>query len=201
MFAKLNRWAAGLAAAAVVLVLGGCAHPISLAPNVANIAGAGSGGAGKIDKRVGLVITDADKAREVITPGGGGDKVSYFPYRDLEAGLYFALAESFASVTKVSGVADAKVKGDRLNLIITPEIRTTSYSDSILTWPPTLFNIELTCKVVDDSGKAVTELRVVGDGRASFDEFRSDFSLSAKRASDDLLKKLVKALGEAKELR
>jgi len=187
-----------LAAAVLTLALGGCAHPISLNPDVASLAG--SGGA-KIDKKVGLVVSEDARRREVTTPGGGGDKVSYFPYRDLENGLYFALAEAFAGVSRVAGPADPQVAAQGLNYLITPEIRTTSFSDSLLTWPPTMFTVELSCRVSNASGASVTEVRVVGDGRASFDEFKRDFSLAAKRASEDALKKLVKALGEAQALR
>ncbi len=187
-----------LTALVSVLALGGCAHPITLGPNVSSLAGTG---VVKIDKRVGLVITEEAKKREFITPGGGGDKVSYQPYRDLESGLYFTLSESFAGVARLTGPADPKVAAEKLNYLITPDIRTTSFSDSVLTWPPTLFTVELVCTVVSDSGAPVTTLRVVGDGRASWDEFKGDFSLAAKRASEDALKKLAKAIADDKALR
>lgn len=179
----------------LAVVVSGCAHPISLTGNAVAIAGTGSG---KLDKGVGLSITDEDRKREVVGPGGGGDKVSYFPYRDLETGLYLALSETFTRVSRVTGAADPKVKSEGLSYVVTPIIATTSFSPSIVTWPPTIFTVELTCKVVDADGKAVTEVRAMGEGRAEFDEFKSDFSLSAKRASDDALRKLVKALSDAK---
>lgn len=179
----------------LVAIVSGCAHPISLGGDVTSLAGTGTG---KLDKAVGLSMTDEDRKREVIGPGGGGDKISYLPYRDLEIGLYIALSETFASVSRVTGINDPKVKVDGLNYIVTPAISTTSYSPSIFTWPPTIFTIELACKVVDADGKAVTEVRVMGEGRAEFDEFKGDFSLSAKRAADDALKKLIKALSDAK---
>jgi hypothetical protein len=31
-------------------------------------------------KKAAYYISDEDRAREVTTPGGGGDKVRYFPY-------------------------------------------------------------------------------------------------------------------------
>lgn len=176
-------------------VISGCAHPISLAGNASALSGTGTG---KLDKAVGLSMTDEDRKREVTGPGGGGDKVSYLPYRDMETGLYIALSETFARVSRVSGLSDPKVKSEGLNYIVTPSISTTSFSPSIMTWPPTIFTIELTCKVVGADGKSVTELRVMGDGRAEFDEFKADPSLSAKRAAEDALKKLVKALSDAK---
>lgn len=82
--------------------------------------------------------------------------------------------------------------------MITPSLVTTSHSPSLFTWPPTVFTIEITCRIQDEQGKPVTEIRVMGDGRAEFDEFKSDFSMSAKRAANDALTKLVKAIGDAK---
>lgn len=194
----MKRLLSTLAALAVVLVLGGCAHPISLSPNLSVVMEqAGT----KIDKKVGLAISEANRQLEMTTPGGGGDKVSYRPYQDLEPGLYAALSASFSQVTRVTGTGDPRVKSENVSLVLTPLIKTTSFSDSVLTWPPTLFSIDLTCTVVDRAGKPVTEVRVVGDGRASFDEFKADFSLSAKRAAEDVLKKLVKALRENTALR
>jgi hypothetical protein len=191
----MRRFLLALSGLLLAAIISGCAHPISLAGNVASLAGTGTG---KLDKAVGLSMSDEDRKREVIGPGGGGDKVSYLPYRDLETGLYIALSETFARVSRVNGLSDPKVKADGLNYVVTPSIATTSFSPSIFTWPPTIFTIELTCKVVDDDGKAVTEVRALGEGRAEFDEFKGDFSLSAKRAADDAFKKLVKALADAK---
>lgn len=191
----MRRFVLALAGLLLVAVVSGCAHPISIVGNAATLAGTGTG---KLDTIVGLSMTDEDRKREVTTPGGGGDKVSYFPYRDLETGLYIALSETFTRVIRVSGIGDPKVKSEGLRYIVTPSISTTSFSPSIATWPPTIFTIELTCKVVDADGKAVTEVRAMGEGRAEFDEFKADTSLSAKRAADDALKKLVRALSDAK---
>jgi hypothetical protein len=191
---QAGRWL-GIAAALLIAVLAtGCAHPISLAPNLEKVTGTGKA---RVEKKVGLAITEADRAREVVTPGGGGDKVNYFPYRDMEPGLYVALSESFAQVTRVTGVNDPKVKSDGLNYVVTPALVTTSHSPSIATWPPTIFTVEITCSVVDADGKTVTQVRAFGDGRAEFDEFKSDPSLSARRAVEDALRKLVAAFAEA----
>jgi hypothetical protein len=176
----------------------GCAHPLAIAPNVGSLVGSGTT---KVDKGVGLYISDSNRKLEVTTPGGGGDKVTYLPYRDLETGLFVALSESFTRVSRVTGPADPKVAGDRLSFVVTPRLQTTSFSDSAFTWPPTLFTIELTCDIADAQGKPVTQIRTVGDGRATFDEFKANTSLAANRAADDLLKKLVKALSEAVQLR
>lgn len=172
-------------------VLQGCAHPISLNPDLAAVK---AGSFVKIDRKVGFYIGDDDRKREVTTPGGGGDKVSYFPYRDMETGLYVALSESFATVMRVNGPADPRVKAEGLNYVISPMIVTQSSSPSPLTWPPTVFTVELTCKVTDADGKPVSEVKATGTGNAEFSEFKSNYSLSAKRAVEDALSKLKVAL-------
>lgn len=195
----LRRWMGVLLVLGAAVITAGCAHPISLTGNTDALVGTGNA---KVNHAVGLLISEEDRKREVVTPGGGGDKVSYMPYRDLETGIYIALSESFARVVRISGQQDAKVKTEALRYVVMPQISTTSYSPSIVTWPPTIFTVELVCKVSDAEGRHVTEVRAMGEGRAEFDEFKSDFSLAAKRASDDALTKLIKALGsEAGKLR
>lgn len=191
----IRRLLAAGTALLLAAAVAGCAHPISLAGNAMPLVGTGPG---KIDKAVGLAVNDDLRKRQVVGPGGGGDKISYQPYRDLETGLYIALSESFTRVARVDGPADPKVQGESLHYLVTPTVVTTSYSPSLFTWPPTIFTIELTCKVTDPTGRAVGEVRAMGEGRAEFDEFKADFSLAAKRAADDALKKLIKAFDDAK---
>jgi hypothetical protein len=185
------------AALAVIasLAAGGCAHPISMQADTGTIVGAAKG-APKVDRKVALAITEEQKKREVTTPSGGGDKVSYFPYRDLETGLYLAMSETFTSVSKVSGVNDPKVKQDGITLVLVPEVTTTTHSPSLLTWPPTVVTIDLAATLKSADDRTLAQFTVKGEGRAEFDEFKADHSLSAKRAAQDVLKKLVKALGE-----
>lgn len=189
---SLRRWSGILIALGMAAIASGCAHPISLTGNTDAFVGTGKA---KVEHAVGLLISDEDRKREIVTPGGGGDKLSYLPYRDLETGIYIALSESFAKVVRISGQQDPKVKAEALRYVVIPQINTTSYSPSIVTWPPTIFTVELVCKVSDAEGRPVTEVRAMGEGRAEFDEFKSDFSLAAKRASDDALAKLISALG------
>ena len=182
-----------------VALVTGCAHPISVTSDLAQIKGSSPA---RINKSVGYFIAPEDRTREVITPGGGGDKVSYVPYRDLEAGMFKAMSEVFTNVTKLDSASDtARLAKDGIQLVISPKLTTNSSSDSLLTWPPTQFSIELTCKVTDKVGAPVTEVKATGTGRAEFSEFKSDHSLSAKRAAQDAMAKLVKALEAAPELR
>jgi len=178
----------------------GCAHPITMNPDLALVAA--PAGATPITKKVGYHMPDALRAVEVTTPGGGGDKVRYFPYRDIEPGFYKALSEAFAGVSKVQNPKDvAALLADGIALLITPEVTTTSYSDGAFTWPPTQFTVRLVCAIADANGKPVETIRVSGEGAATFAEFKSNFSLAAVRASNDALAKLIKALGESPALR
>ncbi|TAK76453.1 MAG: hypothetical protein EPO12_16445 [Aquabacterium sp.] len=198
MFERTRRLLAGLALAAGAVVLGGCAHPITLAPDLAKVTSTSP----KIAKTAGFYISAEDKAREVTTPGGGGDKVSYFPYRELEPGIYKVLSETFADVVRLDKPNDPAAAAARsVNIVITPKINTTSASDSAFTWPPTEFTVEFDVAVTDVQGRPVTNIKVLGQGKAPFSEFKADFSLSAKRASDDALAKLLKALSDSPELR
>ncbi len=185
---------------AACVVLFGCAHPITLVPDSKAIPAANATTA--IPKKVGFYISDAAKALEVTSPGGGGDKVRYFPYRDLEPGLYQALSAVFSDVSKIKDPKDiAAWKANGVSLLITPAITTTSSSPSPFTWPPTQFGIQLTCTITDSEGKTIETVKVQGEGRAEFDDFKSNFSLSAVRAANDALAKLVTALGASKALR
>jgi hypothetical protein len=78
---------------------------------------------------------------------------------------------------------------------------TDSSSPSPFTWPPTKFNIDLTCDIADATGNPILSKKVTGEGNAEFDEFKKDFSLSGKRAAEDALLKMQKTLLSASELR
>ena len=80
-----------------------------------------------------------------------------------------------------------------------PEIETNSSSDSLMTWPATDFSIKLTCKAIDANGELVWEKTVESAGHAEFDEFKSDFSLSARRASEQAINLLVEELNNITE--
>jgi len=196
----MNRFVGYVFSALACVVLFGCAHPITMNPDLAAVTV--PAGAKPIAKKVGYYIPDALRSVEVTTPGGGGDKVRYFPYRDIEPGFYKALSEAFTSVSKVQNPKDfAALQAGGISLLITPEVTTNSSSDGAFTWPPTQFSVKLVCTVVDAAGQPVETIRVSGEGGATFSEFKSNFSLAAVRASNDALSKLVKALVESPALR
>ncbi len=178
--------------------LTGCAHPIVISPDPSTLPVASE----KIAKNVGFVISAADRAREVISPGGGGDNVSYVPYRDLEFALYSTLSSVFNNAVPLASQDDKKtMSSQELKLIFVPTIQTTSSSESMFTWPPTFFSIMIDYNLLDASGVQVASGRVMGEGRAEFSEFKSDFGLSAKRAGTDVFNKLKNKLLSTPELK
>lgn len=195
---RFGRFCSLFLASLCVAILTGCAHPISLTSDLNQL----SAPATRIDKKVALYIKNENRTLEVTTPGGGGDKVSYFPYRDLETGIYRVLSDHFDRVSVLKSEAETQdLAKNNLNFLIEPVITTQSSSDSAFTWPPTLFTIELKCAVRDTSGATLTELRGYGEGRATFSEFKSDLSLSARRAAEAALIDLSKAIEQSAVLR
>lgn len=187
-------------AAIAFAIITGCAHPIVISPDVSKLER--SANAQPIAKNVAYYISPEDRAKSVETAGGGGDRVSYFPYKDTETGFYKMLGNVFSGVTLLKSPTDADaISKHDIKFIITPEITTDSSSSSAFTWPPTKFKMNLTCKIADASGKSVSTIAVVGEGNAEFSEFKSDFSLSGKRAALDAMTKMQARLLEAPELR
>lgn len=177
----------------------GCSHSIQLAPSLDNIRGIEI--SRKIDKNVGYHIDDADLNKKVTSPGGGGDRVSYQPYLETEAALNTILSRIFNKVYSVKDINNAQFLAEKnISYIFKPVIKTDSSSSSAFTWPPTEFIFELTCSAVDPTGINIWEKTVSAVGKASFSEFKKDFSLSAKRASDEAFQKMMVEISKANEL-
>lgn len=80
-----------------IAVLAGCAaHPITITPDLAAVS---ASGVTPIKKNVGYYMAPEDRARQFTTAGGGGDKISHYPYRDLDAGIYKVLSNVFQNVS------------------------------------------------------------------------------------------------------
>ena len=184
----------------IALLVGACAHPINITPKADFSEAAGA----SIQKSVAYVISQEDRDREVTTPGGGGDLVSYFPYRDLESGIFQVLSAVFSRVTLVRKTNDEPtLTKNNVSLVLVPKITTTSSSDGLFTWPPTQFSITIEYQVQDITGIPVYKNLTMGDGRATFSEFSGagDFGLAGRRAAEDVLKKLKDQISSAKELK
>lgn len=185
---------------ALVTLVSGCAHPLAIGPDIAKIERDGS--IQPIGKSVGYYIAPDIRDKAVTTPGGGGDSVTYFPYKDIEIAFYKMLGNVFQNVTRLKSPHDTDAIGKHsITYIITPEITTDSSSSSPFTWPPTRFGVSLTCDISDANGKAVSRASVRGEGHAEYDEFKSDYSLSGKRAAQDALLKMQSMLLSLPELR
>lgn len=178
-----------LCGAALVLIITGCAHPINIAPDLKNIR------KNEVSEKSPNKITyyfNEDIEIEVITSAGGGDKVRYKPYKDLDVGVYKTFSDIFKQTKLVKNSEMAKdTDADYLAAI---SITTDSSSDSAFTWPPTTFVINLYAEFKNVKSGEKTHIRSTGEGRADFYEMKGEFNLSAKRASEDLLKKFSSAI-------
>jgi len=180
----------------MIAVITGCSHSIQISPELSAIRGNNTN---KSNTPVGYYISKVDMATEVKTPGGGGDDVTYFPYKDTEAAIKTILSQKFKKVYALkSKNNDPVIKDKNIGLIFFPKIKTDSSSSSLLTWPPTDFTVELSCKANTRNGKTIWKKTVTGKGHAEFSEFKSDFSLSAKRASEEAFRLMRDEIFSAK---
>jgi hypothetical protein len=185
---------------AAVAVITGCAHPILISPDISKVER--SGNIQPIDKNVGYYIPADIRDKAVKTKGGGGDSVTYMPYKEMETAFYKMLSNVFKNVTVLKSPNDAEaIAKHSISYVITPEITTESSSPSPFTWPPTKFSVNLTCNIANPSGKVIGKPAVTGEGAAEFSEFKRDFSLSGKRATLDSLLKMQDTLLKMPELR
>lgn len=181
-----------------VALLVGCAHPISVAPKDEALS-VNTASQVKLKKQVGFYISPESLNLEVTTPGGGGDNVRYFPYRDIEVGYQKMLSSVFDGVIRVSKLSDsAEFERGGLAYVFAPEMITNSGSTGFFTWPPTNFSVDLTSKIRDASGKLVSSPRVIGVG--SFPDgalaMKGNHGISGQIAMKDALEKTRNILFE-----
>ncbi len=192
------RRGALMACAGVAALLAGCVHPITMISETAPPRVQ----AHLVPKKVAYVMTDADRDLEVITPGGSGDRVSYYPYRDLEKSIRDALRAVYRDVVVLRTAGDAKAnEAAGVSLVFLPRIKTESSSTSWISWPPTSFTVEVSCVVTDAAGAEVTRVRATGEGAAAFGEFKGDFGLAARRAATRLTSQLGSEIRRDEKLR
>lgn len=169
------------------LLVSACAHPITINP----IKTPDRIETKLSPKRAAYVMTEDDRNKQVTSSGGGGDKITYYPYRDSEKGIRDALRSVYTDVIAIKSTSDFEsIKENNISVVYTPTISAVSSSDSAFTWPPTYFRVELTCSVNDMNGKDLSILKVTGSGNAEFSEFKINTGLAGSRASSDLSEKL-----------
>jgi hypothetical protein len=178
-------------------LLGGCAHQIVITPELQSIEKP----AAPIDKKVGYYISAADRAVQVTSAGGGGDKVSYYPYRELEPALQKVLFNVFRDVQSISAPNDgAYLKQQGIAYVFVPKVQTDSSSSGVFTWMPTHFVVSLSCTAFDSEGKQIWQRTVSGTGDSEYNELKGDFSAAARKASQHAFNELEKAIIGASEL-
>jgi hypothetical protein len=182
-----------------IVCVAGCAHPMSVRPDTTKLSGAAQ--TGRVSKAVGLYISPDNLNKQVTTSGGGGDKVSYKPYADMQAGLYQVLGNVFQDVDVLKSMSDVgTIAKHSIAYVAVPEITTTSSSSGIFTWMATDFTISVTCRFTDVAGRPVTSVSATGTGHADFSELKHNMSLAGQLAANDALQKLQVALQQAPEL-
>lgn len=185
----LSRFVMGCA---VALALAACAHPVSIRPALVMSVDRSV----LIDKKVGYQITDAQRALQSTTPGGGGDKISYYLYKDLEPGLFDTLSSVFSAVYVVPEKGANEFIVDKgLSFVFTPEFQSDSSSSNILLWNPTDFTLKLRVKALDASGKEIWSREFSAQGKAAAGGSLVE-TPAAQAAATDIFKHLQKALQE-----
>lgn len=176
----------------ISILITGCAHKIAIGPDISMISRGGS--AELIPAKVGYYFPQGAREKEVITPGGGGDRVRYKPYADIETAFSKMLGNIFKDVTALESGNESEIAKNSIDYVVSLEILTNSSSASAFTWPPTWFSVNLASRINDSAGKNITNVSVTGEGKAEFGEFIADKGLSGKRAAFDALAKMQNAL-------
>jgi len=101
------------------------------------------------------------------------------------------LSNSFNDAYLVKSLDDKTFLAQRkIAYVLVPKIETISSSSSAFTWPPTEFTVSLECRALSPAGAVVWRTTAKGKGKATFSEFKSEFSLAARRASEQALLEL-----------
>lgn len=179
-------------------ILTGCAHPVQIVPDMTRLERAATAPP-RLTAKVGYYIPPEVSNLEITTPGGGGDNVRYYPYRDMEAGFQKILSNVFTNVIKLNSPSDStSLIHDGVGYVIVPTVLTSSGGSGFFTWPPTNFTVDLTSQLRNSDGKIVASPRVVGTGSAETAERISEYGIAGRRAMEDVLLKMQSALFEAK---
>jgi hypothetical protein len=190
-----------LALPCVAWLLTACAHPMLVKPDL-EATKVVAQTHNPLPQKVGLYIPDSKRSLEVTTAGGGGDKVRYKPYADMETGIFQVLGTSFSDVVVLSSRTDTDaIAKHSLNYIVEPQIDTESSSSGVLTWMATDFKIKLTCTFSDPAGTVLATLTADGTGHSDFSELKHDMSAAGEHAATDALVKLGAAIQAAPEFR
>lgn len=181
----------------MVITLFGCAHSIEISPDIAKIDRE-AGSPSKIKAKVGFYIPVDVSNIEITSPGGGGDNVRYFPYKDIETAYLRMLTNVFDNAIKLKSAGQQnELLKEEIKYVLEPILVTNSGSTGFFTWPPTNFTVDLTTNIRDAFGKIVANPRVIGNGQVHFIlDMHGDYGLAGRRAMEDALLKMQRALLE-----
>lgn len=179
--------------------LSGCAHQINITPNTAAIENIQN--SSKIQKTAGYYISASMKEREVITPGGGGDRVKYRPYKNIEYGFAKVLDNAFLETKALNSDAALNLNNNSADYVVSLDIKTDSSSASMFTWPPTWFEVSITAEILNTRSNEKMSVSAKGEGAATYSEFIFDKGIAGKKAALNALARLQDSLLNAPELR
>jgi hypothetical protein len=180
-------------------VVVGCAHRIEITPALDALA---VSGASKIDKNVGYYISPENLAKEVETPGGGGDKVKYAPYKESEPALKQVLSNAFREVYALPSPGDAEfIASKSISYVFVPTITTDSSSRSPWIWPPSDFTVSLDCRATDGSSRVVWETSVREEAHERLPDVYRDHARAGKVALQNAFLELQARILKAVEFR
>lgn len=174
-----------LGAIVSLFLLAGCAHAINITPNLRAL----TANTEILKTPVGYYLSPADRDKQVSQPSGGGDSVTYYPYKELEPALQKVLYERFKVVHALSSPPTERVLAEgKVDYAFIPEFITENYSTGVLTWPPTKFIVKCSMRAVDKTGTVVWSKQYEGTGEATSSDWKQDFGIAAKRAAESAFK-------------
>lgn len=170
----------------IVILASSCAHEISISPDASDSYKSNKA---SLSHNVGYYLPPNAKNKIVITPGGGGDRVQYKPYKDIEPAFIEMLNNVFHTVTTLDSKTDKNIAVKNIDYVMSLDITTNSSSPSPFTWPPTWFSVGLDSELVNLKSNEHSNISVKGEGQSEF-EFAGDMDIPGKLASRNALLKL-----------
>lgn len=140
------------------------------------------------------------REKQVITPAGGGDRVRYTPYKDIEPGFNDVLENVFLEVKALDSNIAPNINNNSVDYVVSLEIDTDSSSASMFTWPPTWFGVALKTDIFNTETKKTTKISAKGEGTANYSKFLMNKGITGQEAALDALKNLQMALLNSDEL-
>ena len=163
-----------------LLLMSGCVHDISVAPELSKIQKMRPV---TIHRTVAYYIPFELYKQSVVTPGGNNDELRYSPYKDTEASFKKVLDNVFTKVYKIDSLDDEKIKKHNIQFVFVPAIETMSFSNSNVDWQPTKFNMILKVQVLQADNRELFNTYAQGKGIANFRQYQENPTYAVEIAS------------------